>query len=124
MARVSIPITEVKPRQANAVNASGTGWAFGQASSDYEWVWQPGDILVICNLAASTPTFTVVRPENRYGRGMDYTSPTIGQFAMRLFRPRTADGWVDASTGKISIDTTSDDLRFAVLRPNPPMPAS
>lgn len=122
MARTAIPVKEIVPRVATAVNAVSQ-WATADAANDYEWTWQPGDILVVCNLAASSPTFTVVRPVNQYGRGADYTSPAIGQFGMRLFRPRTADGWVDPTTGKISIDTASDDLRFAVLRPRPPMPS-
>lgn len=123
MARTAIPIKEVLPRAANGMHPV-IGWATNAAANDYEWVWQPGDLLLICNLTASSPTYTVVRPENQYGRGVDYTSPTIGQFAMRLFRPRTSEGWVDLATGKIFIDTASNDLRFAVLRPRPPMPAS
>jgi len=121
MARTSIVIFTVLPRVANAL--SPAGWTTADAANDYEWVWQPGDELYICNLTASSPTYTVVRPDNQYGRGADYTSPAIGLNEMRVFRPRTSDGWTQTD-GKIQIDTTSNDLRFAVIRKQPAGPAN
>ena len=116
MARTAIPIASIIARVANSITAAG--WATADAANDYEWLMVPGDVLLVTNLAASAPTYTIVRPENLYGRGDDYTSGTIAQNSVVAHRFWTVDGWSQAD-GTVQIDTTSNDLRFVVLRPRP-----
>lgn len=121
MARVAIPILELRP-DVGAVADEVTGWATGAAASGYEWAWQPNDLCLITNITGTTPGFTILRPPNRYGRGADFAATFVIQYTVRLFFPRLADGWVVG--GLIQIDTASNDLRFVVLRPKPTLPAS
>lgn len=118
MARTQIPIESVSER---AVTTKALAlWARLDSVNGYEWAAVPGDLLLITNTAATTPTFTVVRPVNAYGRGADYTSPAVAQYAVRAFRVPRLDGWAQ-SDGTIHIDTASNDLRFCVFRFNPPL---
>ena len=115
MARQSIGIGSLSRSAWTLVGNSL--WATAAAADDYQWQVQIGDILVVTNLAASTPTYTIVRPENRFGRGADFTSGTVGQYVVKVHRFLDLDGWKQSADGMIYVDTTSDDLRFVVIRP-------
>lgn len=116
MARNTIPST-VDPGTDTTL-IGGAKWATAGATDDYEWAIEAGDLLFVVNLAATTPTFSIPMTTNSYGRGGTFTSPTIGQNTVYVKRFWRKTGWAQ-SDGMCWVDTTSDDLRFTIIRFSP-----